>query len=167
VSQQTPPVPTIFEDEDARLASLGYKPQLNRVLGFFAHFSVAFEDTNRARASRSTVSARPKLWVTFATGLPVPDAARCARAAGRTPPNRPGSPAASPAGTCLHKIMTSCAVSSDTPQVVCLHDFADHRPPQAPDQAKRPPETLNMPTSYPSPAGGLRALPRRPCRRRR
>src|SRR5665647_3194484 len=29
------------------------------------------EDTSRARASRSTVSARPKLWITFATGLPV------------------------------------------------------------------------------------------------
>src|SRR5450631_712696 len=42
VSQQTPPVPTLFEDEDARLESLGYKPQLNRVLGFFANFSVAF-----------------------------------------------------------------------------------------------------------------------------
>jgi amino acid transporter len=29
-------------DDDARLASLGYKPQLNRVLGLFANFSVAF-----------------------------------------------------------------------------------------------------------------------------
>ncbi|HEX4526814.1 MAG TPA: amino acid permease [Gaiellaceae bacterium] len=28
--------------EDARLVSLGYKPQLNRVLGFFANFAVAF-----------------------------------------------------------------------------------------------------------------------------
>src|SRR5438128_10851684 len=28
--------------EDARLESLGYKPQLNRVLGLFANFSVAF-----------------------------------------------------------------------------------------------------------------------------
>src|SRR6476619_7472004 len=28
--------------EDARLEALGYKPQLNRVLGFFANFSVAF-----------------------------------------------------------------------------------------------------------------------------
>ena len=28
--------------EDARLESLGYKPQLNRVLGFFANFAVAF-----------------------------------------------------------------------------------------------------------------------------
>jgi amino acid transporter len=32
-------VPT---DDDARLASLGYQPQLNRVLGLFANFSVAF-----------------------------------------------------------------------------------------------------------------------------
>jgi len=29
-------------DEDARLASFGYQPQLNRVLGLFANFSVAF-----------------------------------------------------------------------------------------------------------------------------
>src|SRR6476619_6166923 len=29
-------------DDDRRLADLGYKPQLNRVLGFFANFSVAF-----------------------------------------------------------------------------------------------------------------------------
>ena len=29
-------------DDDARLASLGYQPQLNRVLGLFANFSVAF-----------------------------------------------------------------------------------------------------------------------------
>src|SRR6476660_8798643 len=28
--------------EDARLASLGYTPQLNRVLGFFSNFAVAF-----------------------------------------------------------------------------------------------------------------------------
>jgi amino acid transporter len=31
-----------FTDDDARLASLGYTPQLNRVLGLFANFSVAF-----------------------------------------------------------------------------------------------------------------------------
>jgi amino acid transporter len=30
------------EDDDARLESLGYRPQLNRVLGLFANFSVAF-----------------------------------------------------------------------------------------------------------------------------
>src|SRR5436309_8978889 len=29
-------------DDDARLATLGYKPQLNRVLGFFANFAVGF-----------------------------------------------------------------------------------------------------------------------------
>jgi amino acid transporter len=29
-------------DDDARLATLGYKPQLNRVLGFFSNFAVAF-----------------------------------------------------------------------------------------------------------------------------
>ena len=36
------PAPVGAESEDARLASLGYKPQLNRVLGFFANFAVAF-----------------------------------------------------------------------------------------------------------------------------
>ena len=34
-------VPAIAS-EDARLASLGYKPQLNRVLGLFSNFAVAF-----------------------------------------------------------------------------------------------------------------------------
>src|SRR5215475_2859429 len=34
------PAPSV--DEDARLQSLGYKPQLSRVLGLFANFSVAF-----------------------------------------------------------------------------------------------------------------------------
>src|SRR5215813_15197486 len=29
-------------NEDARLEALGYKPQLNRVLGFFSNFAVAF-----------------------------------------------------------------------------------------------------------------------------
>lgn len=33
---------TESHDDDARLASLGYQPQLNRVLGLFANFSVAF-----------------------------------------------------------------------------------------------------------------------------
>jgi amino acid transporter len=34
------PVP--IDDDDARLASLGYQPQLHRVLGLFSNFSVAF-----------------------------------------------------------------------------------------------------------------------------
>lgn len=38
----TAQVPSTAQSEDARLATLGYKPQLNRVLGFFANFSVAF-----------------------------------------------------------------------------------------------------------------------------
>src|SRR5437773_5551556 len=33
---------TVAAEEDARLQSLGYKPQLNRVLGFFSNFAVAF-----------------------------------------------------------------------------------------------------------------------------
>src|SRR3954453_14820619 len=37
-----PPSAAVASDDDARLASLGYSPQLNRVLGLFANFSVAF-----------------------------------------------------------------------------------------------------------------------------
>jgi amino acid transporter len=40
--EATPRVPAIADDDDARLESLGYRPQLNRVLGLFANFSVAF-----------------------------------------------------------------------------------------------------------------------------
>src|SRR5215831_4827467 len=40
--EATPQVPAIIDDDDARLESLGYKPQLNRVLGLFANFAVAF-----------------------------------------------------------------------------------------------------------------------------
>src|SRR5438270_1906394 len=36
------PAVDVGPSEDARLESLGYKPQLNRVLGFFANFAVAF-----------------------------------------------------------------------------------------------------------------------------
>src|SRR5436309_15522310 len=32
----------VLPDDDARLANLGYRPQLNRVLGLFANFAVAF-----------------------------------------------------------------------------------------------------------------------------
>src|SRR5690349_22682408 len=34
--------PVTLDEDDARLESLGYRPQLNRVLGLFANFSVAF-----------------------------------------------------------------------------------------------------------------------------
>jgi amino acid transporter len=37
-----PTTPTTDHDDDSRLASLGYQPQLHRVLGLFANFSVAF-----------------------------------------------------------------------------------------------------------------------------
>src|SRR5215469_9002128 len=40
--EATPQVPLITDDDDARLRSLGYRPQLNRVLGLFANFAVAF-----------------------------------------------------------------------------------------------------------------------------
>ena len=35
-------VPATLDSDDARLEHLGYRPQLNRVLGLFANFSVAF-----------------------------------------------------------------------------------------------------------------------------
>src|ERR1700761_5288750 len=34
--------PVTPDEDDARLESLGYQPQLNRVLGLFSNFSVAF-----------------------------------------------------------------------------------------------------------------------------
>src|SRR5205823_12536181 len=37
-----PVPPEAIENDDARLERLGYAPQLNRVLGFFANFAVAF-----------------------------------------------------------------------------------------------------------------------------
>jgi amino acid transporter len=42
MQEATPTVSTVTDDDDARLESLGYRPQLNRVLGLFANFSVAF-----------------------------------------------------------------------------------------------------------------------------
>ena len=39
---EAPEVPDVPQDEDSRLASLGYTPQLRRVLGLFANFAVAF-----------------------------------------------------------------------------------------------------------------------------
>src|SRR5437899_13014997 len=36
------PAVDVGASEDARLESLGYKPQLNRVLSFFSNFAVAF-----------------------------------------------------------------------------------------------------------------------------
>src|SRR4030081_3100116 len=42
MSEVAPAVATAPETEDAQLESLGYQPQLNRVLGLFANFAVAF-----------------------------------------------------------------------------------------------------------------------------
>ena len=42
MSEITQPQASAPDDDDARLASLGYQPQLRRVLGLFANFSVAF-----------------------------------------------------------------------------------------------------------------------------
>src|ERR1700678_1972768 len=42
MQEATPQVSATTDDDDARLESLGYKPQLSRVLGLFSNFSVAF-----------------------------------------------------------------------------------------------------------------------------
>ncbi|HEX8096359.1 APC family permease [Jatrophihabitans sp.] len=42
MSISSPRTPNTLSDDDARLESLGYRPQLNRVLGLFANFAVAF-----------------------------------------------------------------------------------------------------------------------------
>ena len=42
MQEATPQVSATADDDDARLESLGYRPQLNRVLGLFANFAVAF-----------------------------------------------------------------------------------------------------------------------------
>ena len=42
MQEATPQVGDGDGSDDARLESLGYQPQLNRVLGLFANFSVAF-----------------------------------------------------------------------------------------------------------------------------
>src|SRR5580693_9210278 len=42
MQEATPATSATTDDDDARLASLGYNPQLNRVLGLFSNFSVAF-----------------------------------------------------------------------------------------------------------------------------
>jgi len=41
-TQDDHPTPQTADPDDARLRGLGYQPQLNRVLGLFANFSVAF-----------------------------------------------------------------------------------------------------------------------------
>jgi hypothetical protein len=40
MQEATPQTSTLTDDDDARLASLGSSPQLNRVLGLFANFSL-------------------------------------------------------------------------------------------------------------------------------
>ena len=42
MQETLPQPPAALDDDDARLRSLGYRPQLGRVLGLFADFSVAF-----------------------------------------------------------------------------------------------------------------------------
>src|SRR4051794_22172673 len=40
--EATSAAPAAVTDDDARLATLGYKPQLNRIFGLFSNFAVAF-----------------------------------------------------------------------------------------------------------------------------
>ena len=42
MSEQGAQATTGLDADDSRLASLGYQPQLRRVLGLFANFAVAF-----------------------------------------------------------------------------------------------------------------------------
>ena len=42
MQEAVPQPPAALDDDDARLRSLGYRPQLGRVLGLFGNFSVAF-----------------------------------------------------------------------------------------------------------------------------
>ena len=42
MEETTPQAPAAPDEDDARLLSLGYSPQLNRVLGLFSNFAVAF-----------------------------------------------------------------------------------------------------------------------------
>src|SRR5499427_11162978 len=42
MASEAPSTTDVVTSEDARLESLGYKPQLNRVLPFFSNFAVAF-----------------------------------------------------------------------------------------------------------------------------
>ena len=42
MQEATPQTTAATDDDDARLEGLGYTPQLNRVLGLFSNFSVAF-----------------------------------------------------------------------------------------------------------------------------
>src|ERR1700748_1072803 len=42
MEEATPSVTPAIASEDARLASLGYKPPLTRALGLFSNFAVAF-----------------------------------------------------------------------------------------------------------------------------
>ena len=111
------------------------------------------EDTSRASASRSTLSARPKLWITFADRVPadrVPLVVRQLqiahhRAVPVAPPRLPQEHA--------YTVTTSPQLmSSDTPQVVCLHVFvvrATSRASYQHDRAALPPK---MPTNCGSPA---------------
>ncbi len=82
------------------------------------------DDTSRANGARSTCSARPKLWITFATGLPVSGCrSLCASCRWRTTdPSRLVRRLSLKYTPTAHH--TPAPTSTDTPRVVCLHDTA-------------------------------------------
>ena len=117
------------------------------------------EETSRASAARSTCSARPKLWITFATGLPVSGAARCAPAAGSAPPSHPGWSAASPASTRPHISTPHPGSRATRHKVVCLHEIGPPAPPQPAEQHKHSRSSPHMPMIFGSPAWRRRFQP--------
>ena len=61
MQEATPQTSALTDDDDARLASLGYSPQLNRVLGLFSNFSVAFTYLSPVVGIYSLFAYRPRL----------------------------------------------------------------------------------------------------------
>ena len=83
------------------------------------------EATSRASASRSTVSARPKLWITFAEGTPVTGwRSLCASCRYDTVDPSRLRPLRLPQVHAYTVSTYPLLKSSDTPEVVCLHEFA-------------------------------------------
>ena len=81
-----------------------------------------------------------------------PGAARCAPAAGRTPPTRPGSSAASPAGTCPPVKPRIRDHSRATRPKSCAYTISWFARPREPHTSTNARHTPRMPTSCGSPA---------------
>ena len=95
--------------------------------------------TSRASASRSTVSARPKLWITFAVEHPghrVAFVVRQLQVRHHRPV--PVRPPGLPQVHAHQSIAREHALSSDTPQLVCLHETAPRPHPQVVDLRRCP-----------------------------